>query len=647
MTQTSQRTDARVGPASPVLYCALAAVMMAYGWGYRGTVGHEAGAMVPGALLGLAVCLGSGRLDWHRRAAVAGLFGAVGWAWGGSLSYMEQTFYVMSDSFPDVFYGYTMLFFIGGLWAGCGGAILGLSLTEARSELHGLARPFTAVCSVFFLVYVYFFFRPDHREAYETFTVVHFHDGDWLSATLTLVTGALYWIVRPSDRRGAALFFWAAVAWWIGYGLLTKWGGLRLAPLHRSESWGGVLGVLLTLMIYLVRRKNLAALMLCLYGCLGGGLAFALAVMLHHPAALRWGPFHDVEVQLPAWRMAEISFGFFMGLALALGTLRLLRGGLAPPSEDRDRGPLDTFAVFVILVALIWINFRRHVSRVLAHSTGTATLLGLPTEAWYTLVAALATFPVLLALYRYLHGDRSLAPRSTFGKGVAVAVLLIGVTVAGQLLDGYPSRASILANLCLWLPASVASCLLMACAASAARAVVPAAAGVSKSDPAWRVGKRFAFVAASVPVVLLGCTALSMAISDGSAGSRGRLRFGPHAYWRQTARLQGTWQVVGWSNDAQGPLTRTGDLPLTQLEFDPHRNVTATLPSGQRVAAHRWFLKNQYIWLQWYGKDGTHAERGDVPLQFRNGQLRVAWPPDKQNAGYLVLERSASNRPID
>src|SRR5690606_16001669 len=66
--------------------CALAAVVMAYGWGYRGIVGHEGGAMVPGALLGLAVCLGSARLDWHRRAAVAGLFGAVGWAWGGSFS---------------------------------------------------------------------------------------------------------------------------------------------------------------------------------------------------------------------------------------------------------------------------------------------------------------------------------------------------------------------------------------------------------------------------------------------------------------------------------------------------------------------------------------------------------------------------------
>ena len=43
----------RGASAHPLFYCALPAFMMAYGWGYRGTVGHEAGAMVPGALLGL------------------------------------------------------------------------------------------------------------------------------------------------------------------------------------------------------------------------------------------------------------------------------------------------------------------------------------------------------------------------------------------------------------------------------------------------------------------------------------------------------------------------------------------------------------------------------------------------------------------
>ncbi|MEO2049308.1 MAG: hypothetical protein ABGX16_22350 [Pirellulales bacterium] len=105
--------------------------------------------MLPGALLGLVLCLGSGRLDWHRRAAVVGLFAAFDWAWGGSISYVEQTFYVLSDSFPDVLYGYTVLFFISAWWAGCGGALLDLGLTEPRSELESLTRPFTVVCAVF------------------------------------------------------------------------------------------------------------------------------------------------------------------------------------------------------------------------------------------------------------------------------------------------------------------------------------------------------------------------------------------------------------------------------------------------------------------------------------------------------------------
>jgi hypothetical protein len=634
-------TQERNGVIPALGFCVLAAISMAYGWGYRGTVGHEAGAMLPGALLGLVLCLGSGRLDWHRRAAVVGLFAAVGWAWGGSISYMEQTFYVMSDSLPDVLYGYTMLFFIGGLWAGCGGAILGLGLTESRTELERLIRPFMAVCTVFVVAYVYFLFVPEHREAYETFTVIHFHDGDWLSATLTLVVSAVYWLVRPQDRRATILFLGAAISWWIGYGLLTKLGGLRLAPLHRSESWGGVLGILVFLIVILIRRENRAALMLCLYGCIGGGLAFALAVFIHHPIALQWGPFEHVHVRLPAWRMAEVSFGFFMGLAIALGALRLLRGGLAPPEEDSDRAASDVFAVFMMIVALTWINFRRHFARVLQQSgpPEDTAFLGLEAGSWYVLIGVIMTVPVLYALYWYRRGDRALVPQSAFGKGTVVTLLLVWMTVAAQLLDGYPSRNSIIANLCLWLPAAVASCLLISFMRRANQAVVPGDADVSPSDPRWRVGPRYVLLCALAPVFLASITGLSMAMQDGSAGARGRLRFGPNAYWRQTARLQGTWKAVHLSRDLKSTEIHTGDLPLAQLEFDAYRNVVATLPSGERVEAHRWFLKNQYIWLQWFGKAGEHYERAEVPLQFRDQRLYIAWPPHKGNEGHLVFER--------
>ena len=60
--------------------------------------------------------------------------------------------------------------------------------------------------------------------------------------------------------------------------------------------------------------------------------------------------------ELASWRFSEVSFGFFMGFAMALGAHRLIRGGLSQPVEDVPRIRLDVFSVFVILVALIWIK---------------------------------------------------------------------------------------------------------------------------------------------------------------------------------------------------------------------------------------------------------------------------------------------------
>lgn len=624
--------------------CALAAVIMAYGWGYRGTVGHEAGAMVPGALLGLALCLASGRPDWYRRAAVAGLCGAVGWAWGGQISYMEQTFYSLSDSFPNVLYGYTMLFFIGALWAGCGGAILGLAFTESRSYLARLAAPFTFICGVFLVVHLFLLGNPELREANETFTVRHFHDGDWLSATITLVMSAVFWLVSPRCRKQTALFFCAALGWWVGYGLLTKLGGLRLAPWHRSESWGGVLGILIVLVIYLMHRRNRAALMLCLYGILGGGIAFALAVFLRHPLAIRWGPFATWG-PMAQWRFAEDSFGFFMGLALALGALRLICGGLAPPEEDTHRARLDVYAVFVMLIALPWINFRRHMVRALAHDTsGAAPFLNIPMLAWFLIVAALATAPALYVLYRYLKGDRQLAPSSSFGKGVAVTMLLLWVTVAGQLLDGMPSRAVLMGHLLLWVPAVVATWLLVRRSAGAQHAVTPDWATTPASDMKWRVGRRYWVTWALVPVLLLSITKASTAIQDEPYPSS-RKRFGPHAYWRQTARFLGTWQAAFRCNDFHETDRRSDNLPVATMEFGPYRDVTVTLPSGERVKdLHRWFLRNQYTWLQWR-EEADGDDYAEVPLEFREGHIYIAWPPGNRNQGYLVLERVEGSAP--
>ena len=122
--------------------------------------------------------------------------------------------------------------------------------------------------------------------------------------------------------------------------------------------------------------------------------------------------------------------------------------------------------------------------------------------------------------------------------------------------------------------------------------------------------------------------------------SDSRKRFGPDAYWRQTARLLGTWQAVSRARDLSDPGTNEDNPPIARLEFGPYRDVIATLPSGEVITdAHRWFLKNQYTWLHWYSKVEGHPERAEVPLQFENGRLYISWPPGKGNEGYLVFER--------
>jgi hypothetical protein len=62
---------------------------LSIGWGIRGNYGHEYGAMIAGALAGLAAALMSGREDWRQRAPYFAFFGALGWAFGGSIAYMH------------------------------------------------------------------------------------------------------------------------------------------------------------------------------------------------------------------------------------------------------------------------------------------------------------------------------------------------------------------------------------------------------------------------------------------------------------------------------------------------------------------------------------------------------------------------------
>ena len=106
-------------PWQMILLCGMS---LCVGWGIRGNFGHEYGAALPGALAAMAIVLLSGREDWWRYVHYFALFGAIGWSFGGSMSYMQVVGYTHSSHSPTVLYGFANLFVIGFLWASLGGA---------------------------------------------------------------------------------------------------------------------------------------------------------------------------------------------------------------------------------------------------------------------------------------------------------------------------------------------------------------------------------------------------------------------------------------------------------------------------------------------------------------------------------------------
>src|SRR6185295_5375313 len=121
------------------------ALSLSVGWGIRGNFGHEYGAMIPGALAAMAAVLLAGREDWWRRVGYFGFFGALGWSFGGSISYMQVIGYTHSGDSVSVAYGFASLFVIGFLWAAFGGVGTALPACLNREQLTEFFIPLTAV----------------------------------------------------------------------------------------------------------------------------------------------------------------------------------------------------------------------------------------------------------------------------------------------------------------------------------------------------------------------------------------------------------------------------------------------------------------------------------------------------------------------
>jgi len=130
----------------------LTGLSLSIGWGIRGNFGHEYGAAFAGCLAAIAIALLAGRGDWQKRAPYFAFFGALGWGFGATQSYMQVLSYCESGHTVSQLYGYLSLFVIGFLWAGMGGAGTAFAGVATREQIVKIFRPLLFIFGAWLLL---------------------------------------------------------------------------------------------------------------------------------------------------------------------------------------------------------------------------------------------------------------------------------------------------------------------------------------------------------------------------------------------------------------------------------------------------------------------------------------------------------------
>jgi hypothetical protein len=221
------------------------------GWGIRGLFGHANGALIPGALLGLAICVLLKADRYTTGLAVA--MTAVGFGFGADETTLQTAGYLMGtnpDHLVKLGLAYSGLALKGALWAMLGGAGLGLALAAHLYRQRDVAIGGVILIAAFYV--------------------------GW-------------WAVN----RPRLIYF----------------------SLDRPEIWCGLLLGGVALLAWLtVRGGTHIPLQLAGWAALGGGIGYPVAVTL---ASLGRHSAHAVGYDW--WKLAETTFGGFMGASVGLG----------------------------------------------------------------------------------------------------------------------------------------------------------------------------------------------------------------------------------------------------------------------------------------------------------------------------------------
>lgn len=404
----------------PPAYWIITALSLSIGWGIRGNFGHEFGAMIAGALAAMAAVLFAGRDDWHRRVAYFALFGAIGWSFGGSQSYMQVLAYTHSGDSISVLYGFACLFVIGFLWAAFGGAGTALPACLDRPRLTALFAPMTVV----FVAWVAedLWLEPwlaSHKYRRNWF------DTDWLGALVAIVAALGWAAARRRIDEGASLILHMAVGWWVGFLVLVVGLGFRMTP-PRGDNWSGCLGMLGGLLVFCRRARVPEVALATLVTGFIGGIGFAGAVMLKL-----------VEVtsglQTNWHSIYEQTAGLFHGLGLAAAMALLARRTPRVVDDPPVRRWTEVHAVGFVLLGITYLNLRKNPGTWVKDNGIARVMYGLPLATWFDLGYAALAIAVLVPLVRHLRRPVPIVPPSPVGKGQLLYLVFLWWLVVGNL----------------------------------------------------------------------------------------------------------------------------------------------------------------------------------------------------------------------
>jgi len=406
---------------------------LAIGWGIRGNFGHEYGAMIPGVLATLAAVLLSGRSDWHRRAVFFAFFGALGWSFGGSISYMQVIAYTHSGHSGSQLYGFACLFTIGFLWAALGGAGAALPAFLNRERLTGFFVPLTAV----FVGWIFQDFAvakwfPDNP-AYRHENPLYWFDTDWLAALVAIFAVLVVIAVRRKLDSGSSLILHMAVGWWIGFFVLVNLLGWRMTP-PRGDNWAGCVGMVLGMWVFFQRNGLSGVTVASLISGFIGGFGFASGQLFKLLGVSTGWPtnWHSI---------LEQTYGFINGVGLAVALFWAARHAPKSTEESAVRRWTEPYAAFFVLLIVTYINLVKNPADWVKAKAMPKMLYGLSPDLWFNLAYLLlaAVFIVLLVAHR--RRPLPLLATSWLARAQLLYLIFLWVMVIGNFERALPSFA--------------------------------------------------------------------------------------------------------------------------------------------------------------------------------------------------------------